>query len=237
MSKQELQHTAYQASGVSYEESLQVTRLIPCLYERLGHEWGCKKLSQLFYERVFNDKDNSWFLSLFVSSTKREAIDNQYRFLVQIFGGPALYKEKKGKYTRLAGRHANYPIGDNAANQWVKHMDRAIDEHPNLNNIDNNNNHNHNNNNNSNRDDGNDDDNDDYWDDNNNDDDNDNSRDRIDKNDNNESERMNEKDRNETKEALRSYFRYTAHYIVAASVYMRDDQLSGGTQIDTGSNW
>jgi len=228
MSKKELQHNAYQASGVSYEESLKVTRLVPCLYERLGQELGCKKLSQLFYERVFNDKDNLWFLNIFVSSTKREAIDNQYRFFVQIFGGPSLYKEKKGKYTRLAGRHANYPIGCNAANQWIKHMDRAIDEHPNLNNILNNNNNNNNDR----------DGDDNYYEDEDEDDNNnDNSKNRIDENDNNENDRMNEEDRNETKEALRLYFRYTAHYIVAASVYMRDDQLSGGTQIDKGSNW
>lgn len=41
----------------------------------------------------------------------------------------------------------------------------------------------------------------------------------------------------ETREAMRAYFRYTAHYIVVASEYMRDDQLSGGTQIDEGRIW
>jgi len=36
---------------------------------------------------------------------------------------------------------------------------------------------------------------------------------------------------------LKMYFRYTAFYIVAASEYMRDDQLSGGTQLDSGRIW
>ena len=41
-------------------------------------------------------------------------------------------REKKGKYTRLAGRHANYNIGTNAAHRWVMHMENAIDEHEGL---------------------------------------------------------------------------------------------------------
>jgi truncated hemoglobin YjbI len=217
MSKKELQHRAYKASGVSYEESLKVTQLDPCLYERLGHEIGCEKLSQLFYNHVFDDKDNTWFLNIFVSSTKREAVDNQYRFFVQIFGGPDLYKQKKGKYTRLAGRHANYPIGPNAADHWVKHMDDAINEHPNLNKL----------NKKGNDDDDDDDGNDDGNDNNNNNNDHDHDHDKM----------MNDNDIIETKEAMRLYFRYTAHYIVVAKEYMREDQLSGGTQVDEGRVW
>jgi truncated hemoglobin YjbI len=86
------------------------------------------KLSQLFYDRVFDDTEK-WFLNIFSSSTKQEAVENQYRFFVQTFGGPDLYRQKKGKYTRLAGRHANYPIGTNAANRWVEHMVLAIEDH------------------------------------------------------------------------------------------------------------
>ena len=41
----------------------------------------------------------------------------------------------------------------------------------------------------------------------------------------------------ETREAMVAYFKYTAHYIVVASEYMRDDQLSGGTRIDEGRVW
>ena len=36
---------------------------------------------------------------------------------------------------------------------------------------------------------------------------------------------------------LVDYFRYPAYYIVVASEYMRDDQLSGGTQVDGGRVW
>jgi len=134
MSKQELQNAAKLNSGVSYEESIVASQLEPPIYERIGKEEGFMKLSQLFYDRVFDDdsKRSQWFLNIFSTSTKQEAVDNQYRFLVQTFGGPDLYREKKGKYTRLAGRHANYNIGTRAAVQWVEHMERAIDDHDSL---------------------------------------------------------------------------------------------------------
>jgi len=135
------------------------------------------KLSQLFYDRVFDDNEAEWFLNIFSSSTKQEAVENQYRFFVQTFGGPDLYRQKKGKYTRLVGRHAAYNIGKRAAIRWVDHMESAIDEHEAL-----------------------------------------------------------EGDC-EAKEHLKKYFAYTAHYIVAGMDYMRPDQLSGGTKMDTGRIW
>ena len=76
MSKFELQRQAFEASGVSVEESQQAVELQPSLYERIGEE-GMKHLSTTFYDRVFDDKDEVWFLNIFSSSTKREAIENQ----------------------------------------------------------------------------------------------------------------------------------------------------------------
>ena len=179
MSKLELQERALLHSGVSYAESLRASQLTPSVYERLGQDEGIELLSKLFYDRVFADTD-AQFTSIFSSSTKQEAIDNQYRFLVQTFGGPPLYREKKGTYTRLVGRHANYGIGHTAADRWVRHMTAALQDHPKLLQCD---------------------------------------------------------DEEETKQALILYFQYTAHYIVAASDYMRPDQLSGGTRMDAGRVW
>ena len=176
MSKQELHQKALENGGVSYHESLEAQEMKPSLYERIGHQ-GFVELSTQFYENVFNDKDadSAWFLNIFSSSTKQEAIENQYLFLIQTFGGPDLYRQKKGKYTRLAGRHANYNIGTRAAHQWLHHMTRAMDEHKSLD--------------------------------------------------------------TEAKSKLSKYFCFTAHYLVAAMTYMRSDQLSGGTQIDSGRIW
>ncbi|KAL7529852.1 hypothetical protein ACHAWF_003136 [Thalassiosira exigua] len=180
MSKFELRSKAHSLSGVTYEQSLLAsTALAPSLLERIGGSEGFRTLAELFYARVFADASNPWFLGIFASSTKSEAVDNQHRFLVQTFGGPELYREKKGKYTRLVGRHANYKIGPPAAERWMHHMERAIDEH----------------------------------------------------------EALKGEKHDEAREFLKMYFRYTAYYIVVASEYMRDDQLSGGTQLDSGRIW
>lgn len=178
MSKYELRDKTASLSGVTYEQSLlATTALTPPLLTRIGGPDGFLTLATKFYDKVFADKENPWFLGIFASSTKSEAVDNQYRFLVQSFGGDELYKEKKGKYTRLVGRHANYQITSDAAERWLVHMNGAIDEHEEL------------------------------------------------------------KQDEEAKEYLKKYFRYTAFYIVAASVYMKNDQLSGGVQIDSGRVW
>lgn len=164
MSKQALQKAALEGSGVSYQESTKALSLQPSIYERLGDE-GLRALSTAFYDKVFQDDEAAWFINIFSSSTRVEAIENQYLFLVQTLGGPALYQAKKGKYTRLVGRHANYNIGKQAAERWVWHMTKAMQEHDVL---------------------GQDD---------------------------------------QARQALEQYFRYTAHYIVAAGSYMRPDQV------------
>ena len=130
MSKLELRQAAFERSGISYEESTVATELRPSIYDRLG-EKGLQHLSETFYDKVFADQ-NKTFLSIFSSSTRQEAVENQYLFFVETFGGPALYKAKKGKYTRLVGRHANYSIGHGAADRWVEHMKAAMAEHDTL---------------------------------------------------------------------------------------------------------
>jgi hypothetical protein len=82
MSKFELQQRALDGSGVSLEESQVAVQLEPSLYERLGKEKGWKQLSTLFYDRVFADTEAPHFKSIFASSTKREAIENQVRACV-----------------------------------------------------------------------------------------------------------------------------------------------------------
>lgn len=91
MSKQELQQAALENGGVSYQESLEAEKLEPTLYERIGHD-GFVQLTTSFYDKVFDDKETAWFVNIFSSSTKQEAIENQYRFLIQTFGGPDLYR-------------------------------------------------------------------------------------------------------------------------------------------------
>ena len=92
MSKFELREKTAAACGVSFDESEEaILQLEPSLFARLGEE-GFIELSTLFYDRVFEDKEAQWFLHIFASSSKAEAIDNQCRFFVQTFGGPDLYR-------------------------------------------------------------------------------------------------------------------------------------------------
>ena len=81
MSKQELQNSAYENGGVTYEESLKAINCKPSIYEQIGED-GFIELSKLFYEKVFDDHEAAWFLNIFSSSTKDEAIDNQVRTYV-----------------------------------------------------------------------------------------------------------------------------------------------------------
>lgn len=76
MSKFELRNLTRIASGISFEESEVAMTLRPSLYERLGQD-GFEELSTLFYDRVFEDKGAIWFLNIFSSSTRTEAIENQ----------------------------------------------------------------------------------------------------------------------------------------------------------------
>jgi truncated hemoglobin YjbI len=182
MSKQELFAAATKLSGITHSQSLLAsTALSPPLLSIIGGPTGFHTLSTLFYNRVFNDTSNPWFLGIFATSTKEEAVDNQYRFLVQSFGGEELYTAKKGgKYgVRLVGRHANYTIGSKAAERWIEHMECAIDEH----------------------------------------------------------DALRGEENEVARKYLKMYFRFTAYYIVVAKEYMREDQLSGGNQMDGGRVW
>jgi hypothetical protein len=119
MSKFVLQAAAFKSSGVTVAESEEALQFEPSLFQLLG-ETGFEELSTLFYDRVFDDTEEAWFLNIFASSSKTEAIENQvgilvepsrakfannikliflhlsrakqYRFFVQTFGGPDLYR-------------------------------------------------------------------------------------------------------------------------------------------------
>mmetsp|Transcript_45274 Transcript_45274/g.109586 ORF Transcript_45274/g.109586 Transcript_45274/m.109586 type:complete len:148 (+) Transcript_45274:167-610(+) len=80
MSKYELQAEAFEASGISVEISQEAVNLSPSIYDRLGIE-GFQELSTIFYNRVFED-DDPRFQSIFSSSTKQEAIENQLYYLI-----------------------------------------------------------------------------------------------------------------------------------------------------------
>mmetsp|Transcript_6129 Transcript_6129/g.13089 ORF Transcript_6129/g.13089 Transcript_6129/m.13089 type:complete len:179 (-) Transcript_6129:359-895(-) len=103
------------------------SEILPTVYDRVGGDAPIQKLSSSFYERVYNDPS---LKTIFASSTKQEAVENQADFLTQLFGGPRRYAERKGKYTRLVSRHGAYQINERHAEQWLAHMRVSIEDVP-----------------------------------------------------------------------------------------------------------
>jgi hemoglobin len=58
-----------------------------------------------------------------------EAREHLALFLIQYFGGPALYAEKRG-HPRLRMRHLPFSIGRPERDAWVRHMTTALDAVP-----------------------------------------------------------------------------------------------------------
>jgi truncated hemoglobin YjbI len=94
------------------------------LYERLGYDTFVK-LSTCFYNKVYSDPDDG-FRGMFPVD-KQQAIQNQYEFFIQRFGGPPLYSERKG-HPALRARHARFPITRDRATHWLELMREAMVE-------------------------------------------------------------------------------------------------------------
>ncbi len=58
-----------------------------------------------------------------------EAKENLALFLIQYFGGPAIYAEKRG-HPRLRMRHVPFSIGRPERDAWARHMGAALDSVP-----------------------------------------------------------------------------------------------------------
>eukprot|EP00850_Spirogloea_muscicola_P001191 SM000004S15061 [mRNA] locus=s4:1055275:1056427:- [translate_table: standard] len=121
-----LQAQASERNGVAPSEAFTIDAVN--LYERLGGAAPFVALSTAFYDRVFADEE-AWFRAIFASSTKEEAIRNQYEFFVQRMGGPPLYTQRKG-HPALIGRHGPYTVTAMAAERWLSHMTAAFDSVP-----------------------------------------------------------------------------------------------------------
>lgn len=66
---------------------------------------------------------------LYPESDLAEARENLALFLMQYFGGPALYAEKRG-HPRLRMRHFPFEIGAAERDAWLRHMGAALEAVP-----------------------------------------------------------------------------------------------------------
>lgn len=90
------------------------------LFDRLGPEpfW---RIARAFYTRI----DVHPRLRPLFPADLEEPIRNQAEFLIQFFGGPQTYSERKG-HPRLRMRHMPFRIGLSERNDWVECMRGAL---------------------------------------------------------------------------------------------------------------
>lgn len=94
------------------------------LYDRVGGDAFFDELTRRFYDAV---RDDSVLRPLYPADEDGfEAARVHLRaFLVQFWGGPALYREQRGE-PRLRLRHAPFVIGVPERDAWVAHMAAAV---------------------------------------------------------------------------------------------------------------
>jgi hemoglobin len=92
------------------------------VYEQVGGAETFRRLVDHFYAHVEQDP---LLRSLFPDDLG-PGKEHQYLFLMQYFGGPGEYGQRRG-HPRLRMRHAPFVIGQAARDAWLGHMLAAID--------------------------------------------------------------------------------------------------------------
>ena len=98
------------------------------VWEKLGGTDGgapeaFATLVDAFYDGVVED---ALLRPLYpAESDLRDERENLALFLIQYFGGPALYAVKRG-HPRLRMRHQPFKIGPAARDAWLRHMEAAL---------------------------------------------------------------------------------------------------------------
>ncbi len=93
------------------------------VYETIGED-GFTRLIRAFYAQVPTDP----ILGPMYPKDDLDGAEERLRdFLIGRFGGPPRYVEQRG-HPRLRMRHVPFAIDAPARNQWVRLMDRALDD-------------------------------------------------------------------------------------------------------------
>ena len=96
----------------------------PTLYEAVGGEETFRRLVHSFYQQVAADPE---LRAVYPSKDLGPAEEHLRLFLMQYWGGPATYNERRG-HPRLRMRHARFVIGEAERDAWLGHMRTALDE-------------------------------------------------------------------------------------------------------------
>ena len=93
-------------------------------YEAVGGEQTFSRLVDRFYAEVQADPA---LRAVYPSRDLGPAREHLRLFLIQYWGGPATYNERRG-HPRLRMRHAHFVIGAAERDAWLRHMRTAMDE-------------------------------------------------------------------------------------------------------------
>ncbi|HET9781035.1 MAG TPA: globin [Candidatus Dormibacteraeota bacterium] len=93
------------------------------LYELAGGEPTFRLMVERFYEGVANDPV---LRPVYPEEDLADATERLTLFLIQYWGGPATYSERRG-HPRLRMRHLPFAIGRRERDAWLGHMTAAVD--------------------------------------------------------------------------------------------------------------
>lgn len=96
------------------------------MYEQLGGEPGVRELVSRFYE-LMDTLPEAASIRQMHPADLADSEEKLFMFLSGFFGGPSLYMDKYG-HPMLRRRHLPFPIDENARDQWLLCMNRALDD-------------------------------------------------------------------------------------------------------------
>lgn len=94
------------------------------LFERLGGENTFTTIARVFYQNVSEDPV---LHEMYPEEDLAPAEERLRLFLIQYWGGPSYYQEKRG-HPRLRMRHMPFKVNPTAKEHWLKAMRAAVDE-------------------------------------------------------------------------------------------------------------
>ncbi len=92
-------------------------------YEAVGGEPTFRRLVAHFYQGVAADPV---LRPVYPGEDLADAEERLRLFLIQYWGGPATYSERRG-HPALRMRHAPFAIGPAERDAWLRHMTEAVD--------------------------------------------------------------------------------------------------------------
>src|SRR5690242_21706351 len=91
-------------------------------YEAVGGEETFRRLVHVFYQGVAADPE---LRPVYPSKDLGPAEEHLRLFLMQYWGGPRTYDERRG-HPRLRMRHAHFSIGEAERDAWLRSEERRV---------------------------------------------------------------------------------------------------------------